>query len=738
MPIFFYRLLRRIANPSLWMMVMLIGLLHLSLAESRWVPIRDAAYLPALWLGGLCGMALAASRFRGRFALIYSLVLSVGFVAEALGQIVPVWADVFSPSPVDWIWVMHLRLVTLALRMEGWGRTILQGEPIHDTGLFISLLGLATWNVSAWLAWGVGRWRNALAGILPAGLMLALNIHLGGQPLTGLWLFLSVAVVLAARNGFQQMHTDWERRRVDYPEGLGIEWAASALVLALVVGAFARAGPVVGTPQGWRLINEWLRRSQAQMAETTSNLFADVNPPPAERQPITASAANLEQIGAPIDQRPDTVFWVTVSDPPPPPPESGLPNPRQHYWRNAIFDTYTGAGWKRAESVELPNPPAFSTAGRYALQQHFEVAALHGNSLFAANMPISATGDAAVRFLLSDNSPIVEGAASVYDVTSWAADVNALQLNTAPAQYPESIRAVYLQLPETVPQRVRDLAAQITSGAGTPYAKAINVQTYLRETRPYRLDVPPPPAGRDAADYFLFDAPGGFCSYYATAMAVMLRAEGVPARVVAGYATGEFDYERGAYRVPASAAHAWVEVYFPDYGWVEFEPTAALTVFRYADASTSSTNPTADASSHLPSGARFSVWQWAATLAAVVLLAGSVTLLWQWRVARGRSPRQRVLAAYWAARRALGLRAAPSTTPDEFLANHAPALKDRLTLLSALRGLTALYLRAAFSPHTTTSDEAQAARAAGRRVWWERLGQRLARRRAGMVKSPPT
>ena len=116
------------------------------------------------------------------------------------------------------------------------------------------------------------------------------------------------------------------------------------------------------------------------------------------------------------------------------------------------------------------------------------------------------------------------------------------------------------------------------------------------------------------------------------------------------------------------------------------------------------------------------------TLAVIALLTGGLTLFWQWRVARGRTPREQALAAYWAARRALALRAAPSTTPDEFLAGHAPVLESTPSLLSALRGLTALYLRAAFSPRPVARDEAQAAQAAWRRAWPDWLRRRLSGR----------
>src|SRR6185436_10612439 len=173
----------------------------------------------------------------------------------------------------------------------------------------------------------------------------------------------------------------------------------------------------------------------------------------------------------------------------------------------------------------------------------------------------------------------------------------------------------------------------------------------------------------------------------------------------------EFDYARSAYRVPASAAHAWVEVYFPDYGWVEFEPTAALNVFPYGEVAAPVVNVTAarPPSPQLPRS--LSIWQWGLVLIIMSLLIGGVRWLWQWRLARRRTPRQMAVAVYWAARRVLGIVAGPSTTPNEFLVASVPSLENLPDVWLALRELTALYVRAAFSPHLISADEAHLAQA---------------------------
>ncbi|HJQ13994.1 MAG TPA: transglutaminase-like domain-containing protein, partial [Anaerolineales bacterium] len=129
-------------------------------------------------------------------------------------------------------------------------------------------------------------------------------------------------------------------------------------------------------------------------------------------------------------------------------------------------------------------------------------------------------------------------------------------------------------LPGSLPERVRQLAGEITKEKSTAYDKAKAIEAYLR-AYPYDLEVPVPPEDQDVADYFLFDLKKGYCDYYATAMVVLARASGLPARFVSGYASGSYDAANAEYIVRQMHAHSWAEIYFPEIGWVEFEPTAS-------------------------------------------------------------------------------------------------------------------------------------------------------------------
>lgn len=104
------------------------------------------------------------------------------------------------------------------------------------------------------------------------------------------------------------------------------------------------------------------------------------------------------------------------------------------------------------------------------------------------------------------------------------------------------------------------------------------VRDYLRTNINYNDQIDAPPQDVEPIHHVLFGIKEAYCTYYASAMAVMLRSQGIPARVVSGYALGEYDEPSQSYRVRAANAHTWVEVYFPNFGWIHFEPTQTIPV----------------------------------------------------------------------------------------------------------------------------------------------------------------
>jgi protein-glutamine gamma-glutamyltransferase len=159
---------------------------------------------------------------------------------------------------------------------------------------------------------------------------------------------------------------------------------------------------------------------------------------------------------------------------------------------------------------------------------------------------------------------------SVYEADSDIATPSAVQLRAAGNSLPPFAH-FYLQLPR-IDERIPRLATQIAGSAGNNYDKAVALESYLRTRYGYSLQLPRVQPADPLAN-FLFERRQGHCEYFASAMAVMLRTLKIPSRVVNGFRSDEFNDVTGKYVVRARDAHAWVEVYFPGYGWITFDPT---------------------------------------------------------------------------------------------------------------------------------------------------------------------
>jgi hypothetical protein len=138
------------------------------------------------------------------------------------------------------------------------------------------------------------------------------------------------------------------------------------------------------------------------------------------------------------------------------------------------------------------------------------------------------------------------------------------------------------QLPEIVTPRVRQLATELTKDKDNDYDKAKAIEEYLSNNYPYTLSPGNAPRKKDFVDYFLFEGKKGYCTYYASAMTVLLRCVNIPARYVEGYMLPP-ESENGIFKVTNQQAHAWVEVYFEGLGWIPFEPTSPFSSNMYND-----------------------------------------------------------------------------------------------------------------------------------------------------------
>ena len=268
------------------------------------------------------------------------------------------------------------------------------------------------------------------------------------------------------------------------------------------------------------------------------------------------------------------------------------------HWRGIVLTTFDGHRWFKRRSDHTAVIPAQD--GRYVLNMDYSSASpdfypitytvmlepVATDALFFAprivemqghfSSGLDHSGPGRQAFLVMDDTGTILNPAHNderirYEATSDLPVIPPARLRAATQNYPDQLRRIYLQLPELDP-RIQKLADQITSPYKNPYDKAANLERYLRTHYSYTLNIDAPP-DKDPLAYFLFEKKSGHCEYYASSMTVMLRLEGIPARFVTGFLPGEYNDVAGDYIIRASDAHAWVEAYFPGYGWVTFDPT---------------------------------------------------------------------------------------------------------------------------------------------------------------------
>ncbi|WP_407272624.1 DUF4129 domain-containing transglutaminase family protein [Radiobacillus sp. PE A8.2] len=273
-----------------------------------------------------------------------------------------------------------------------------------------------------------------------------------------------------------------------------------------------------------------------------------------------------------------------------------------HYWRIETKDIYTGKGWERSTpenyqqqlngQISLETFHGGVATEELQAQINFRPAGFFSKLVYPYGIS-SVEGEFEAQYFLDEGSEAItvetrEGAGNnlnnyqvTYDYPSFSID----QLIASGEGDPEEVERQYLQLPASLPDRVRELAEEITADETTRYDKVKAVERYFR-LNGFEYDttgVAIPGEGEDYVDQFLFETKVGYCDNFSTSMVVLLRSLDIPTRWVKGFSSGELVQNAqtppgmNLYEVKNSNAHSWVEVYFPNSGWVPFEPTQGFS-----------------------------------------------------------------------------------------------------------------------------------------------------------------
>jgi hypothetical protein len=453
-------------------------------------------------------------------------------------------------------------------------------EPWLSNFMFVLSLAFLTWLLSYVSSWFVFRSHWAWGAIVPSGIACLVNIYYAPPRLVLYFvLYCLAALLLLVRMHVYTRQRTWRKAEVNYNLDVDLTFLRDGTLIAVLALFLAWTIPVAASSprmadflatfqEPGEKVRTWWNRFFTSLNYRGRSTLVEFG-----RTLVLGGAVNLANI---------PVLEVQATEP--------------HYWRAVGYDTYTGSSWVNTDSSEvvlLASSRSLNPAP-YAAQREF----LHtirmlepgetllfftgqplGSSLSAraslTYVPSSAGREATDVSMLSSLMSLRRDQS--YTISSYVSSATANQLRAAGTDYPQWVEDRYLQLPPRLPRRLRLLSREITAGIETPYDQAVAIQSYLRRIT-YDQFITAPPPGADVVDWFIFENRRGYCDYYASAMAVLCRAIGIPARIAQGYSPGEYEPGSRTYRVRQLDAHAWPELYFPQYGWIPFEPTSSEPV----------------------------------------------------------------------------------------------------------------------------------------------------------------
>lgn len=545
----------------------------LALDAASW-PLNLGITIPTVIISLMFGYFLARSTYGEFFVLLLSMIY--GFVTVLI-------VAAINQSP-NLIYGMEQVLA----RVLEWLVDAVTGGINQDNLVFSMVVSMLFWFFGYNAAWHIFRIDRVWRVVIPPGLILIVNtVIYAGDANLDLYLlgFVLAVLLLIVRSNLDAREWDWYVNKVQVPKKLRSQFLAVGTVLSIVALLAAWMVPSYDLQERLRAFNEFLSAEPLrELSEFWNRLVGPIDSEgPATADYYGGDSLNLSGAIRLGDQE---IMYVQA------------PTENRYYWRSRVFELYSGGRWLPSATRRVPDlsvplviaPPPGGELGRKQVEQIITMSS-PARLIYAAPQPMTISLPGRIDLLRTSGnqddafSPMnvsvirperVVQSGESYTVVSEISVASAAELRDAGTAYPD-----WVSNPNAyaggISQRVAALAQQIVvdAGANTPYDRAKAIEIWLRSEIRYNETIPAPPAGVDSVEWFLFDIREGYCTYYSTAMIAMLRTLGIPARMAAGFAEGTYDASIDRYVVRERDAHTWVEVYFPGYGWVEFEPTSA-------------------------------------------------------------------------------------------------------------------------------------------------------------------
>ncbi len=554
------------------------GLLSVPKSGTYW-PISLSQLIVVGAASILFGYALARSRYNELVALLLSGVYGLATVTFMEWLVAP-------GDPIGRIFAIVTRLRDSVAQAS-------MGNVIQDPFLLILFLCTLFWFLGHNTAWHIFRIDRVWRAVIPPGIVLLINGLYNFGPINldlYLIIYAFLALILVVRSNLDTREYEWYFNHVGYDRRLRTWFYRSGAIAGIAVLLVAWTLPTGSPEQNQQRFQQFIN---GDVLKQINKLWERLFTPLDSTGTATADYYGRDQLqlGGAIQLGDQEVLRVSV------------PLGPRYYWESRVFDTYANGTWDSNHPETLKSESgglavtleAADLSTRQDVTQTFTLSGGPTRLIYAAPQFRSVDRSAEAEVHVIDpqtgslNVSAVRPLAVIqqgegYSVVSSLSTATADQLRAAPTAYAGWL-APDLALDPAAAPRARKLAAQIVADAKavTPYDKAKSIESWLRTNIAYDEYMPTPPTNQDVIDWALFTVKRAYCTYYASAMVVMLRSQGIPARMVAGFAQGIWDAATGEYVVRERDAHTWVEVYFPGTGWIDFEPTAAQSELNRQD-----------------------------------------------------------------------------------------------------------------------------------------------------------
>ncbi len=566
---------------TLFILLFMLSTVGWAVDDVRWAgygagKTSQTWFLPwAIVFGGLWGFVSAKAQRPALVAHVAGAILATAYLIFAV-------ASSLSADPN-----LQLRVRALTESLDRFAYDLFYaGVRSAETSAFLLTLGVIAWGTGQFAAFSIFRRRRPLPAVLLTGLLLLVNALVTIDSQLGfLVLFATASLVLLLRlNLLDQQHA-WARRRiagVDEVSGVfmrgGLVFVSLTLVGSLVLATNAASAPLAGA---WRDADDHLVRWGIELNRIAGGISGAARGP-------SGLFSSSQTIRGVWESSPELVFRARAED------------GEGHYWRGATYDSFDGLTWQQLDRVGAdPRPPGErllggtrdevgAGAGRREVAFTVTSVDLPGDLFLAPDAPL--TTDRSARIFTNDSrGPLVAieltepvRAGETYSVTALVretAEPNGItenKLAAAGVSYPIWARRFVEIAPGSIGEVTESVAEEIVNGLPKderdPYHIAQAIQDYFHSGRfRYSTDVRDLCGSEKLVECFL-RTKVGYCEYFATAMVMLLRTQEIPARLAMGYLPGK-KLPDGSWEIDRGAAHAWVEAYFPGYGWIRFDPT---------------------------------------------------------------------------------------------------------------------------------------------------------------------